>query len=289
MANNIAIKKISPLDSVFVIAFVIGIIILFNLYTPYPDFIKYVLILGLFVYVGLWLPRFIGNKTRKNRAYKAKENERKKWGFYSRDREGPWINYIGYPLVKDIRGSEIIKNAKDKKFYSEWLIIHNGFITINPGNSNVNPINKTVEYNYEIRRTYAWDGCSPKIWFYWFILIGTPDLWNKLEDITFLNNKNEIDSKKIFWQKTHHASLVHDALYQYLGIQPISKRETDLLFYQMLRESGVSIITAKIYHLAVICFGARDIKNKDHEPPNSELTIEPLPNKGLWEWLTSRI
>ncbi len=289
MANNIAIKKASFFNTTFFVALAIGIIIYFALAYLFPDYKEYALILAPFVIIGLWLPRFVGSKIREERAHQAKENEFNKWDFYSRDREGPWINYIDYPLIKDISDIKFIKDAKDKKFYSEWLIIHNGLITVNPGNSNVNLINKTVEYNHGIRRTYAWDGCSPKVWFYWIILIGTPDLWNKLEKITFLNDKNEIDTKKVFWQKTHHASLVHDALYQYQGIHPISKRATDLLFYQMLRESGMSIIAAKLYHLAVIFLGARDIKYKDHEPSNSDFTIKSLSNSGFWTRLVNRI
>lgn len=43
--------------------------------------------------------------------------------------------------------------------------------------------------------------------------------------------------KQVFWQRSHHASLVHDALYQYLHTLPISKTAVDQLFYDMLCDS----------------------------------------------------
>jgi hypothetical protein len=48
-----------------------------------------------------------------------------------------------------------------------------------------------------------------------------------------------------------HASLVHDALYQYLDNIPLSKNEVDQLFYQMLLEAGMPKIIAIGYHLFV--------------------------------------
>jgi hypothetical protein len=57
--------------------------------------------------------------------------------------------------------------------------------------------------------------------------------------------------KEQFWQRAHHASLVHDVLYQYLNSIPIPKSDVDNLFHEMLIESGFSGIMAKIYHLAV--------------------------------------
>lgn len=232
----------------------------------------YTLFPGVIIYLGFLLPRFIGKEMKEERAKRSKHIEYEKWHFHSRDREGPWINYIDYPLLK------YSSYADDKHFYSEWLIIHDGLIIINPGGSVVDIVNNKVSYDYKSRRTYSWDGCTPKKWFYWFILIGTPDLWHKLENITYLNSNNRIDIRVVFWQKTHHASLVHDALYQYLGVHSISKKDVDLLFYEMLRESGMSLMTAKIYHFFVAHFGASDIDDA-HTPPNTLLKIKSLPRK----------
>jgi hypothetical protein len=57
--------------------------------------------------------------------------------------------------------------------------------------------------------------------------------------------------KEPFGQRAHHASLVHDALYQYLFSISIPKKDEDNLFHEMLIESGFSGIMAKMYHLAV--------------------------------------
>ena len=271
MMSEIKTVKSQVIDSAFIIT-IIGAVVLLFTYQSYHKFILSASLVGLFIYLGFILPRLIGRKTRQQRAYQSKLSECDKWTFQSRDREGPWINYIDYPLLK------YTQYADNKRFYSEWLIIHDGLLIINPGPSVVDLATKKAGYNYKLRRTYSWDGCTPKKWFYWFLLIGTPDLWNKLENITYLNSNNQIDSRVVFWQKTHHASLVHDALYQYLGIHPISKREVDLLFYEMLRDSGMSLITAKIYHFFVNHFGASDIDDK-LSPPNSPLKIKSLPRK----------
>ncbi len=126
--------------------------------------------------------------------------------------------------------------------------------------------------------TVSWDGCSPKLWLYWFALIGTPDWAHQIEHITTLNEKGEIIPDKKIWQQAHHASLVHDALYQYLGLHPITKHEADLLFYEMLLDSGMHAITAKIYHCAVIKGGGREI-DKYHRPENTKLVDTVMPKE----------
>ena len=267
MKKNINIKKINYFDISMVLSLLIGIFIIATLYYLKVNQDKYVifLCLGLFVLIGFMIPRHINKDTRKKGAEEAKKWELNKWGFYSRDREGPWINVIGYPLR--VSGTRF---AEGKIFYSEWLMIEDGVITVNPGPSVVKLEDKTVQYDHTTLRSYTWDGCSPKIWFYWLILIGTPDLWHKTEEIEKLNRKGHPDEDKKFWQIAHHASLVHDALYQYLGEQPITKSETDQLFYEMLRDSGVNIFIAKFYHMAVILFGGSGI-DKHHRPANSKI------------------
>ena len=263
--DNINIKKTNYFDISVVLSLFIGIFIISTLYYLNVNQEKYLIFvsLGMFVLIGFMIPRHINKKDRKKCAFDAKEQEIKKWGFYSRDREGPWINIIACPLIKE---TEL---AKNKVFYSEWLMIEDGVITVNPGPSTVNIEDKTVKYDHTTMRSYTWDGCSPKIWFYWFVLIGTPDLWHKFESVDLLNVDGECKKSNKFWQIAHHASLVHDALYQYLGEHPITKAETDLLFYNMLRESGVNIFVAKFYHLAVIYMGGKGI-DKHHQPDNSE-------------------
>jgi len=91
----------------------------------------------------------------------------------------------------------------DKAFDSKWLhISEEGVITVKAGDTG-----------------YAWDGCTPKWSFLNLVIIGAPD--------------GHIDYRtmKPF---TYYASLVHDALYQYLDSVPVKKSEIDRLFFVML-------------------------------------------------------
>jgi hypothetical protein len=207
------------------------------------------LCLGLFLYIGFGLPRWIGKQERSLRAMASKRNEDAKWGFHSRDREGPWINFITYPLVKHTG------LAKGKYFYSEWLVIHDGAVIVNPGHSTVDKKNKVISYDHAQRRTYAWDGCTPKRFFFWLAIIGTPDWWHQKEEVTIVAASSELGNKQVFWQKAHNASLIHDALYQYLDQIPIGKIDVDRLFYAMLCASGMYRVIAKLYFYAVHWFG----------------------------------
>jgi hypothetical protein len=132
--KNKTIKLRRPFfDISFGAVTVFGVFIILLLYFVSPDFIPICLLFGVLVLLGLGLPRWQGKEERANRAIVAKEMEHDKWGFHSRDREGPWLNYIDYPLIR------VSKYAEDKQFYSEWLIIHNGLIIVNPGSSTVTP------------------------------------------------------------------------------------------------------------------------------------------------------
>lgn len=66
---------------------------------------------------------------------------------------------------------------------------------------------------------YAWDGCTPKYSFFDIAIVGVPD--------------GHIDVRTM-QPFTYRASMVHDALYQYLDSVPVRKRDIDLLFLEML-------------------------------------------------------
>jgi hypothetical protein len=70
-----------------------------------------------------------------------------------------------------------------------------------------------------------------------------------------------------------HASLVHDALYQYLDNIPLSKIEVDHLFYQMLLEAVMPGLLAKIYHFSVHKLGASDVLY-DNAQVSSDINCE---------------
>ena len=80
----------------------------------------------------------------------------------------------------------------------------------------------TIHINGNKGNGYAWDGCSPKAIRFDFIW-GTPD--------GILDFRTE---KPI----TYFASMIHDALYQYKHEAPLSRKEADLIFRSILRESG---------------------------------------------------
>lgn len=78
-----------------------------------------------------------------------------------------------------------------------------------------------IRKNGEIRvlKEYAWDGCTPKIAI-WDIVFGTPD---------------GVPNRKTRRPKTYYASLLHDALYQFLACGvPLSRREIDRVFLDLM-------------------------------------------------------
>ena len=237
-----------------------------------PTLIILWLVLGGVIYLGFGLPRYQNWSARLERARKAKKRELEKWGFHSRDREGPWLNYVDFPLIKE---TDI---AAGKFFYSEWLIIHDGAIVVNPGPAQIHgsPAGGDVEYDFSVRRAYAWDGCTPKRWFFWLALFGTPDWSENAESIVSFDSAGKREPKQMFWQRAHHASLVHDALYQYLDLIPIAKQDVDNLFHDMLKVSGLHPWLAKLYHLAVRYFGAREIE-ENNPRPNTTLRLRNVP------------
>jgi uncharacterized protein DUF1353 len=97
---------------------------------------------------------------------------------------------------------------------------------------------------------YAWNGCSPKMPFL-DLLIGTPD---------------GAVYKPTGRPKAYFASLVHDALYQFLDAgSPISRRDADGAFLRLLQASEFRL--AWIYWAAVRIGGwmvwkATDVKRE---------------------------
>lgn len=88
-------------------------------------------------------------------------------------------------------------------------------------------------------RGFAWDGCTPK-WNFADFTFGTPD--GKL--IKF----GPGDYKPI----TYYASMVHDVIYQYKACVPITRKEADKLFFQMLREKQFMF---RVVYYAVVRMG----------------------------------
>ncbi len=87
---------------------------------------------------------------------------------------------------------------------------------------------------------YAWDGCTPKWSVFNLFIFGVPD--------------GHVDYR-IMKPYTYYASLVHDALYQYLDSVPVSKDKIDLLFLEMLGDFKLR----KIYYFFVKHCGGRGV------------------------------
>lgn len=85
-----------------------------------------------------------------------------------------------------------------------------------------------------VTRGYSWNGCSPKVCFF-DLLIGTPD--------------GVVDAQS-GRPKTYFASMVHDALYQFLGAaSPISRAQADGCFLRLMAASNFSL--RYVYWVAV--------------------------------------
>jgi len=268
-AQNISSAQFNPQlnrsltrDIINYLLFVGGVIVISFCYFLLPDLLLLASLVGALLLAGFFLPRYVGHRTARLRAQYNKHTEMQKWGLASRDREGPWLSYISYPIVRSY------PPCRDMCFCSEWLLIDHGRIIVNPGGSIVNKENKSVVYDLSRRRTYAWDGCSPKRWFFWIAIFGTPD-WHKKEMTvqTLVEcdaGKWKTMNKTVYWQLTDHASLIHDALYQYLDSIPLEKTQVDRLFYEMLKEAGMACCVRWLYYFAVKLFGASNLQRQPH-------------------------
>ena len=85
---------------------------------------------------------------------------------------------------------------------------------------------------------YAWDGATPKFSILDLVIVGTPD-----GIVSVWSGKPRV----------YHATLVHDALYQYFPWHGVSRREIDTLFLEMMREQRFKL--SWLYYAAVPLFG----------------------------------
>jgi len=114
-----------------------------------------------------------------------------------------------------------------KSYKSKWLeITTSGLITVKSNGTG-----------------YSWDGCTPKWSVLNLFIVGIPD--------------GHIDHRTMK-PYTYYASLVHDVLYQYLDTVPVSKKDIDLLFLDMLGDFKLR----KIYHLMVKHLGGKGVVQK---------------------------
>lgn len=101
---------------------------------------------------------------------------------------------------------------------------------------------------------YAWDGCSPK-WNFLNITWGTPDGM-----LDYRTTK----------PMTYYASMIHDVIYQFKDEVDISRKEADILFKLILKES--SFMWWRVYGIAVRIGGGFYGKWKK-EPSQKEIFL----------------
>jgi hypothetical protein len=107
-----------------------------------------------------------------------------------------------------------------KEFHNEWL--------------SIDPVAGAIT----VRKQYSWDGCSPKLCsFMGLFWIGTPD---------------GIVCKDGF-TKTGKASMVHDALYQFLGEHTMNRTTCDEVFLNQMKRD--EFVLAYPYYMTVRAFG----------------------------------
>ena len=89
-----------------------------------------------------------------------------------------------------------------------------------------------------VTRGYAWNGCSPKFCLF-DLVVGTPD---------------GVVHRWTGRPKTYYASMIHDALYQFLGAgSPITRRQADACFLRLMGDS--EFMPRYVYWAAVRLFG----------------------------------
>lgn len=126
-------------------------------------------------------------------------------------------------IYKFIESNAIIykTNICGRTYKSKWIEIkENGDIIVNPN-----------------KRNYAWDGCTPK-YNILDISCGTPD------GVLSMETKKPI---------TYYGSLLHDAIYQHKNEIPLSRKETDILFREVLMRHN--FLLSDIYYFGVRVFG----------------------------------
>lgn len=190
----------------------------------------------LVLQLGIILPLWWDYDILTMRMTIAKETETAKWGYASLDTDGPWVISTTHAVM--YRAPITI----DMYFYSEWLIIHNGVIIVNPGKSEI--VDGVINYDFQTRTEYSWDGCTPKRWWLRYKIIGTPDISNTTEAISTIDGPVPIT-----WPLSSRASLLHDALCQYMHLHPVPSKHTDTLFRQLLTTNAP--IHAIVYYMGV--------------------------------------
>lgn len=128
-------------------------------------------------------------------------------------------NKLSFWIYKLENDFEYQTGLKTEYFESDWLTIYK-------------------DGRIKVHKDYAWDGCSIKIDVLDLFVAGTPD---------------GVLNIRTMKPKTYYASLVHDALYQYMGYHGISRKQADLIFRKIMKEN--KFLLRGIYYSVVRLIG----------------------------------
>lgn len=116
----------------------------------------------------------------------------------------------------------------------------------------------SVKGELDIKRGYAWNGCSPKTAILGMVF-GTPEgaLPNPQEKDRIKGNLENLGYTDLHWQKpkTYYATLIHDSLYQISDhhAEKMDRKTADLIFLAVLK--ACRFPAAKLYYLVVRILG----------------------------------
>lgn len=137
-----------------------------------------------------------------------------------------WKFRITEPVQLKIR-------IKGRSFQNEWIkLTVKGLLTIKASK----------------QRPFAWDGCTPK-WIWFDLMFGTPD--------------GAIDQRTGL-PKTYYNSLAHDALYQFIPRDMVSRKEADEVMRAVIHfrteiawTAGMTYRWSGLYYRAVRLLGGK--------------------------------
>jgi len=218
------------------------------------------------IIIGFWMlfKREEQDRFKRDKHIQTQRNNQDLWGFYARAKGDVWVKTVNHPVVVENTFYDEFsdeRKANWRNFYSPWLVITDKYIIVNPGNSIKLANQHKIQYDLSLPTTYAYNGCSPKIRLFAWVL-GTPDMWKM--PVRYLTPSescrgNTYVERWDIWRVAYRASLVHDALYQYLHVIPFSKTEVDDLFKLHLEEDGFPHRLARIYHFFVTKGGGTEV------------------------------
>lgn len=129
-----------------------------------------------------------------------------------------------------------------------------------------NKLRMTISENgtITVMKGYSWDGCTPKFSVFDFFVMGTPD---------------GILSDKTGKPKAYHASLVHDALYQFLPELPpdnkiYTRKMADDIFWDILEDAKFA--PRNFYWLGVRLFGGLFMNSRKYISRQTEGMVQEV-------------